>query len=292
MATKEEKFDQVSDEELFSGEPATETAEAEPEAEEAKSSEGRQRDDKGRFAKSEEEPTEEVEPDEEAEPEVEEEAEPVEEPKEEQPDHRVPLMELLNEREKRQNEQRQREALQQQLWQLQQQLQQKQEPEEPIDIFANPEAYQSTVEQRITNMRREMEGNFSLRLARATHKELFDEAWSEMVNRSQMGDDSMRQQVLNSSDPGETLVALYSQAKTYREVNGDPNAWLEAKKAEWLKDPEVQAAILAQARETATQSPSQKPNVKLPPSLNKATASGNALDKLDASDAGMWDQTR
>lgn len=290
MAAEEETFDQIpSGEELFEGEtveaPKEEpkAEEAQPETDEAK--EARERDEKGRFkAKQEAAEAEESE----AEPETVEQPAP-----EEKQDHRVPLMELLNEREKRQEEQRQREAVQQQLWQLQQQLQQKEQPKpEPIDPFQDPEGWAQSQSQTFEQKMRAMEGNFSLRLAKAVHKEAFDEAWGEMISRSQTGDDSMRQQVLNSSDPGETLVNLYRQAKTFKEVNGDPNAWLEAKKAEWLSDPQVQAQILAAAKDTATGTQSQKPNVKLPPSMNKAGSSGASRGSGDMSDAAMWEHTQ
>jgi len=283
MATDEEDFAEIPDgQELFDGD-APETPKEEPKAAEQKepveAKETRARNEKGRFVKAEEEAPE---------PEPEPEPEPQQEEKQ---DHRVPLMELLNEREKRQEEQRRREALEQRLNEYQRQLEAQQKPEEPIDIFANPEAYQQTIEQRIGNMQRQMEGNFSLRLARATHRDVFDEAWSEMVNRTQSGDDSMRQQVLQSSDPGETLVALYRQAKTFKEVEGDPNAWLEAKKQEWLNDPEVQAQLLQNARQTASTNPQARNNVKLPPSLNKATSSGNQHGRADMSDAALWEDT-
>jgi hypothetical protein len=292
--SKQESIDQDELDELFGeGAEAVETSKEEPKAEEAKpeteeAKEARERDEKGRFKAKEETP----EAEEEVKAETEEEQVVEEKPEEEKQDHRVPLMELLNEREKRQEEQRQREALQNQLWQLQQQLESKQQPEpEPIDPFQDPEGWQRAQTQTVEDRMRAMEGNFSLRLAKAVHKETFDEAWSEMMRQAQSGNHSMRQQVLNSSDPGETLVSLYKQHKTFTEVNGDPNAWLESKKQEWLKDPEVQAAILAQAKQTAVSTQPQKPNVKLPPSMNKAGGSGAERGHGDLSDGALWEET-
>ena len=68
-------------------------------------------------------------------------------------DHRVPLMELLNEREKRQNyerqieeERRQRQALERQIAEYQA----KQQPKQELpDIFENPKAFTETIEQRV-----------------------------------------------------------------------------------------------------------------------------------------------
>lgn len=295
--SKEETIDQDElVDELFGDGEAKETSKEEPKAEETQpeteeAKEARERDEKGRFKAKEETPETEEEPAAEAEPEAKQ--QPEEKPEEEKQDHRVPLMELLNEREKRQEEQRQRETLQNQLWQLQQQLQQQQQPTpDPIDPFQDPEGWQQAQAQTIEQKLRAVEGNFSLRLAKATHKELFDEAWSEMMQQVQSGNDSMRQQVLNSSDPGETLVSLYKQTKTFREVNGDPNAWLESKKQEWLQDPEVQKQILELTRQSAAgNAQSQKPNVKLPPSMNKAGSSGASRGSNDISDGALWEET-
>lgn len=295
MATEKVELDQISDEELFDAtEPEAAEPEAEPEAAEAK--ESSDRDEKGRFVKKAEE---EPEPEVSEEPEAE--AKPEEQPETEKQDlQQIPSWRLKEEadarrewQKKAEDEAQRRTQIEQQLWQIQQQLAQQQQPQpEPIDPIQDPEGWalsqQQTVDQRI----RALEGNFSLRLAKATHKELFDEAWQEMINRSQSGDDTMRQQVLNSTDPGETLVGLYKQAKTFREVNGDPNAWLEAKKQEWLADPQVQAQVLEAAKGTAAQNAStqSQPQVKLPQSLNKAGASGRP-SSAGMSDAELWEGT-
>lgn len=303
MATKEETFDQVPDgQELFEGtEP--EAPKEEPKAEEAKpeeaeATEDRTRDDKGRVVKAEaEEETVEAEAETEAEPEATEEQ--TEKPEDNQ--DRIPPWRLKEEADNRRHWQEKAEAeaqaraqVEQKLWAMQGQLQQHQAPQtqqEPVDLFQDPEGWAKSQEQTFDQRLRAVEGNFSLRLAKATHKDLFDDAWGEMLNRSQSGDDSMRQQVLNSADPGETLVGLYKQAKIYKEADGDLSAYLERQKQEWLKDPQIQAQVLEAAKQTATQSTQPKTQVKLPQSLNKAGSSGKPSNQGDASDAGLWEHT-
>jgi hypothetical protein len=244
------------------------------EAPEESKAEGRQRDQKGRFAAKEEAPP------------VEAAVEPVETPKQ---DHRIPLTELLNEREKRQSAERQREAYQQQLWQLQQQLQAQQKPEEPIDIFANPEAYTAKVEQTVEQRFKAIEGNFSLRLAHYKHGELFGEAWQEMTNRTQSGDDAMRQQVLASSDPGETLVQLYQREKLMKEVGPDPMAYVNQKLEAALEDEAfLQKAYEKFKAKAGGQSPQAKNKIELPPSLNKVASAGAVDGDTDMSGGSLY----
>lgn len=266
----------VSDQEIFN-EATTETKPEEAPKEERNTEEvkeDRLRDEQGRFTKQEEEtPVVEVK----AEPEL------------DKQDHRIPLTELLNEREKRQAAERKAEMIEQQtsqrIAQLQRQFQEAtKKPEEPIDIFAQPEAYQQSVEQRMSQKLREMEGNFSLRIAVFKHGDLFKEAWSEMVSRSNSGDDSLRQQVLSSADPGETLVTLYKREKVAKEVGDDPAVYRNKVREEALNDPEFLAKALEKARGVAGTQPTQ---IKLPPSLNKATASAST-DTDDMSDRSLY----
>lgn len=277
----EDKTDQISDSELFdqaiAKEPITEAA---PKEETTEAKAERDRDEKGRF-KAKDDGGETPPAAAEATPPV------VEQPKEEKPDHRIPLTELLNEREKRQNAEREREATRQQLWQLQQQLQQAQQPKpEPIDIFADPDAYKHHVEQSMEQRLRAMEGNFSLRLAAYKHGDTFHEAWGEMISRTQMGDDSLRQQVIASPDPGETLVQLYQREKVVKEVGTDPTAYRSKLLDDALKDPQFLARALEAAKGVASTQPTQK--IDLPPSLNKVAAAASAHDLDDASDRGMY----
>jgi hypothetical protein len=276
----QETIESISDADVFKDAIAPEpVAEAKPESEaKAEADEGkpeRERDEKGRFKPKDEGGDEnppavaalEVPAD--------------EQPKAEKPDHRIPLTELLNEREKRQNAERERQAYEQQLYQLQQQLQQYQQPKEPIDIFADPQAYTQSIEQTMSERMRAMEGNFSLRLAAYKHGDTFTEAFQDVMARPI--NDPMRQQVINSPDPGETLVQLYQRERTYKEVGTDPTAYKSKVLEEALKDPEFLARAMQSARQTASAQPNNK--IDLPPSLNKVAAAhyGGGDDDSDRS---------
>jgi hypothetical protein len=280
----EETIDQISDAEVFQASldaPKAETEAPEKEQAEEAQTEDRVRDEKGRFVAKEkdEEVGDEPAPVPEA---ALEEAPP--EPVKEKPDHRIPLTELLNEREKRQNAERQREAYEQELSQLRQQMQALQQPREPIDIFANPEAYTQSIEQQMGEKLRAMEANFSLRLAHNKHGEIFTEAFQEVMQRPLQ--DPMRQQVINSSDPGETLVSLYQREKVVKEVGPDPIAYKSKILEEALKDPQFLAKAMQTARQTAGAQPTNN-KIDLPPSLNKV-ASAHSGDDNDDSDGSVF----
>lgn len=259
----------------------TETREAPAQTEEAKS-ESRERDDKGRFVAKKDDGGDESPPAAEATveaPKVEEKPQ-----KEEKPDHRIPLVELLNEREKRQRAEQERAQYEQQLWQLQQQVQQLQQPKEPIDIFADPQAYQTHVEQTMGEKMRSLEANFSLRLAHYKHGDMFMEAFNEVMSRPL--NDPMRQQVINSSDPGETLVGLFQKDKLMKEVGPDPMAYVNKKLEEALENPEFLARALEKAKGVARTQPTQK--IELPPSLNKVASAGKADGDSDMSGGSLY----
>jgi hypothetical protein len=278
----EDNQETISDADVFKEATAPEpVAEAKPEPveTEAAADEGkpeRERDEKGRFKPKDEGGDE--NPPAVAALEV-----PAEQPKAEKPDHRIPLTELLNEREKRQNAERERQAYEQQLHQLQQQLQQYQQPKEPIDIFADPQAYTQSIEQQMTEKMRAMEANFSLRLAHYKHGDTFTEAYKEVMQRPLQ--DPMRQQVINSPDPGETLVQLYQRERTIKEVGTDPTAYKSKVLEEALKDPEFLARAMQSARQTASAQPNNK--IDLPPSLNKVAAAHSGSGE-DDSDRGVY----
>jgi hypothetical protein len=276
MDTEQEKT--ASDEEMYDA-----AITPEPAPVEAEEKEDRARDEKGRFAAKEEQ--------EEAPPVVE--AEPVE-PQAEKVDHRIPLTELLNEREKRQSEQRQREALQRELEQLRQQMQPQKQPEpaQVPDQFANPDAYNQYWEQRIATQQqtvdqrfREQEANFSLRLAHMQHGEKFEAAYQALLDQSANGDKTAAQQVANSPDPGRTLMNWYQREQVIAQVGTNPEEYVQKKLEEALSDPEFLAKALERARGVASTQPTQ---VKLPPSLNKAASAQRSDDTSDMSDRALY----
>ncbi len=257
-------------EEMYDAATAPEPVET-PEAKEE-----RVRDERGRFAAKEESPP------------VVEEQPVIEAPKEERADHRIPLTELLNEREKRQAEARRAQQLQHELEALRQQMQ---PPKQIPDQFQDPEAYNQHWEQRIAEQNmsveqrfRNQEANFSLRLAHMQHGETFEKAYAALLDAAEKGDRAAAQAVANSPDPGATLVNWYRREQTLQQVGPDPEAFVQKKLEEALNDPQFLAKAIEKARATASTQPSQ---VKLPPSLNKVAGSRADTDS-DMSDGAMY----
>jgi hypothetical protein len=271
MDTEQES---ITDDDLY--EAATETPAPEPEAKE-----GRERDELGRFASKQESQPEEAE----------EAVEAASEPTDQQPervDHRIPLTELLNEREKRQAEARRAQQLQQELETLRQQMQPPKQQEPIPDQFQSPEQYnawvmaqgqqvQQTMEQRLW----QQEANFSLRLAKAAYgPELFEAAY-----KATLANPNLARQVANSPDPGETMVALYKREQVLAQVGDNPETYVQKKLEEALNDPKFLAKAIERARSAASTQPAQ---VKLPPSLNKATSAARSDDTSDLSDRSLY----
>lgn len=274
------------DVDIYDAAVADETPKEEPKAEEAPQ-EGRQRDEKGRFVSA----NAETEQPDESQPGVPQESEPPQQV-EEKPDS-IPSWRLKEEADAKREAieraakyQSELDQLKQQMWQMQAASQQKPQ-DEPIDIFADPDAYQSRVNQTMEERFRAMEGNFSLRLASYKYGDTFQEAWQDMVNRTMNGDDQFRQQVLQSPDPGETLVQLYKREQVMSEVGQDPTAYRSKVLEDALKDPEFLAKAIEAARATAGAQPSST-KVELPPSLNKATAAQSAGRQEDMTDSGLY----
>jgi hypothetical protein len=280
----EEILDQISDADVFkeaiTDAPKAETEAPEKEQTEEAKTEDRVRDEKGRFVAKDkdEESGDESAPVPEAALE-----EAPQEPVKEKPDH-IPSWRLKEEADSRREAERRALAYEQQLAQLQQQMQAMQQPKEPIDIFANPEAYTQSIEQQMGEKLRAMEANFSLRLAHNKHGDVFTEAFNEVMQRPLQ--DPMRQQVINSPDPGETLVSLYQRERTYKEVGTDPIAYKAKVLEDALKDPQFLAKAMQSARQTAGASPTNN-KIDLPPSLNKV-ASAHSGDDSDDSDSSVF----
>lgn len=250
-------------------------AQAEPEAPAVAE---RSRDELGRFAKP--ETQEQPEP------------EPQPEPEEKRADHRVPLMELLNERERRQEEQRRAEALYRELEQLRQQLQPP-TPQTPPDQFQDPEAYNNFWEQRFQQQQamfqqsiRSIQAENSLARAHDKHGDVFMEAYKAIQDRAAQGDRLPAQQVVNSPNPGEAMVNWYKRESTLQTVGNDPEAFAAKLLQEALDNPEFLAKALEKARGVAGAQPTQQ--IKFPPSLNKATSAARSDDMTPMSDAQMY----
>jgi hypothetical protein len=197
-----------------------------------------------------------------------------------QQDHRVPLMELLNEREKRQQYERERDQFRQQFEALQRQVaaaqSQQQQPEAP-DVFENPQGFAGHLQQQLTQQLRNQEVNFSLRLAHREHKQEFEQAYEAAIRARQLGDPAVAT-IYNSSDPGEALMRWHRSNSLLEKTGGNLDAYLEAQLQAKLKDPAFLAKAIEAARGQAQQQPNsqQAPVVELPPSLTRTPGSSAA----------------
>lgn len=236
----------------------------------------RTRDERGRFAKAEQPVVETPEP-----------------AKQSEPEHRIPLAELLNEREKRQNEQRRAEQLMRELEHLRQQLQPPRQQQAVPDQFADPEGYNAYWEQRFQMQQqnfqsaiRAVQAENSLARAHQQYGKVFEEGYQAVLDRAQQGDRTVAQLIANAPNPGDAIVNWYKREQTLQKVGTDPDAYVQKVLEEALENPEFLAKALEKAKGVAAAQPSQQ--IKLPPSLNKATAAARSDDGATLSDAGIY----
>lgn len=165
-------------------------------------------------------------------------------------------------------------------------------PQAP-DPLLDPDGYKVAVKeeirQEILNERREE----SLQAAAEADPENFKAAYALAQQRV---DPALKARMQESRNPGKTLLTWYREQKIMQEVGNDPNAWLESKLAERLKDPAFLAKAVEAAQNSARQTPQQtngRSRVELPPSLSSASRSNAAArtDNTDVSDAELFRET-
>jgi hypothetical protein len=171
------------------------------------------------------------------------------------------------------------------------QAQAKAEPPQIPDIIADPQAYHQHITQQHQQSMRNLEANFSFRMAHREHGELFERAYVEMIGRAERGDPSVVQAVMGSPDPGTAMINWFQRESTLAQVGNDPNAWFDKQLEERLKDQKFAGSLLERMRGSAPAAgPNGAPNVQLPPSLNRIAASApNMPGSGDMSSAAMFD---
>jgi hypothetical protein len=195
------------------------------------------------------------------------------------PDVHVPSWRLAEEAQRRREAEQQLAEMRAEMRSIQQhQLMQQrampqQAPQEPVDPFADPQGFASSIQQGFEGKLKELQLQHSLQFARFAHKETFDQAYESFVDYAhKTRDQATYQRVMQSSDPGEALVQWFKEKQLHQELGGsDLNSFLAKRQEEWLKDPAVQAKVIEAFK--ATQGNSQPGNItNLPPSLSKATS--------------------
>lgn len=156
---------------------------------------------------------------------------------------------------------------------------------ERADPLLDPEGYAKQVREDIRNELLAERREESLQRAAEEHPDDFKAAYAAA---QQARDPALNARMQASRDPGKTLLAWHREQKTMQEVGNDPNAWLEKKLEERLKDPTFLAKAVELARGYAQpqQQTNGRPRVELPPTLSSAS---RAQAAAKASDEGKSD---
>ena len=191
-------------------------------------------------------------------------------------------------------------AYQQQLQDVQRQLAELNKPKAtPVDFFENPEgALQQRVEPIQQGFERQL-GELKLDMSRELAVIKYTEqAVSEMetavAQAMQRGDPEMANlaaQMRAAKFPALKAMEWHQQAKLRSEVGTDLNAYKTKLQEELLGNPEFLAKAVAKATGQAQQAAvGSRPNIQLPPSLNKASGSGHSdpAEEADMTDRGLF----
>jgi hypothetical protein len=200
-------------------------------------------------------------------------------------DHRVPLRELLDERERRQRVEAEANQIRQAWaqWQAQQAAAAAAQ-QAPQTIFDNPDDY---LNQRVMNPLRQEGQMYMLQVKDGMSREMANMQFGERTVNAALQDmtrvrhtpqgDFVFNQIMQSGHPYAALVKWHSTARAQQAIGPDPHAWLRKQQEQWVNDPKAQAAVLQRIQQQQ-RSAGRPPNVSLPPSLSSIPASSGRLD--------------
>lgn len=195
--------------------------------------------------------------------------------------------------------QQQYEALQRQNAEFQRKIEELSKPkQEPVNLFENPDAFVGTWEQKLAQQQESFQSELrkvrleqNLAFTAFQHKEEFPKAYEAFVTSVQGGDRALATRVFGSSDPGGAMVAWHRERQVISEIGTDPNAYVQRKLEEALKDPAFLAKAMDAFKSQATgqpiastpqqtAQPTSRPNLKtqLPPSLRSMPGAAAASD--------------
>lgn len=217
-------------------------------------------------------------------------------------DHRVPLRELLAERDARQR----LEAHAQELTRAVMELQQRTDPNrqqsqgQPETIFDNPDQY---LTDRVANPLRQEGQRYMMQVKDGLSREfannqftqpVVDQALAAMAEfRHTPQGNFVFQQIMQSGHPYGELVKWHRQASAYASIGADPRAWLTQQQQAWFNDPTVQQKMVEHLRARHGQGTqangSGAPNVQLPPSLSSVASTASRMPEGgDLSSQSLW----
>lgn len=168
-----------------------------------------------------------------------------------------------------------------------QEMERAQKPQEPAqapDMYQDPEGWQRyVIEQAEQRAQAQADALITrkfierdLMRAKEQHGEMFDKAYVALEAEIARGDQSTRLRVVNAVSPGDELIKWYKQNEFLREVK-DPEQWRK----------QQEEAIRAKVLEELGQGSGDRPKIKIPPSLSKATAASGGADGAPMSDADL-----
>jgi len=215
-------------------------------------------------------------------------------------DHRVPLRELLAERDARQRLEAHAAELTRAVMELQQRTdpnRRAQQPQEPETIFDNPDQYLNA---RVMNPLREEARQYVMQVKDGLSRAQANNEYTQPVVDAALGamaqfrhtpqGNFVFQQIMNSGHPYGELVKWYRQVSAYSSIGADPDAWLKQQQQKWLDDPNAQRAMMERIR-ARQQNGAQgnPPNVQLPPSLSSVASTASRTEAPgDLSSNSLW----
>lgn len=195
-------------------------------------------------------------------------------------EHRVPVKELQEERQKRQEAMRRADELAERLARLegafsatQPRAPQQPQPQAP-DFFEDPSGFVNHAVQPLAQQQQEMREQFSQMLAIRDHgQDKVQAAYAEMAQAIK-SDPQTRfdyQRIMASPHPYDELVKWHGRKQALNEIGEDPAAYRERLKQELLAELQASSPAPAAAASTA-------PNPASIPSLTRATGSAGAVE--------------
>jgi len=300
VITDQDLYDHAMSNEPAPSEPAEQPAQAESSPDETQQG----RDEKGRFAPKAQAQPEQPKP-------VQAAPQPQQQPKapqapqaQPQPraeDHRVPLRELLEVRDRAQKAEMEATQLRQAFEYLQRngfqgvgpQGQQPQaQPANPQQLFEQPDQY---LRSNVIDPLRDWGTREMMQIKDGLSRDYAVDKYGEpavkaayealaKIHNPRMGvvtpqGEFAFRQIMAAGNPYKELVEWHKKDRAIQAIGNDPDAWLRQKQQEWLDDERAQKAMVERLRQKQQSAPvAQTPKVNLPPSLSSVPASSSRLD--------------
>lgn len=205
--------------------------------------------------------------------------------------HRVPLSELLEQREKRQAAERRAEEVERRMSELQAQMRASQQPPRQIpDVLEDPSGFAGHVRTDVEGLVRNQIVNMTFEDVREQNPEAFDAAWRALQGRIQSGDSRTAAEIRNATNPGRALMKWHQREQTLQSIgDGGLDGYRQRALDEALKDPAFrQKAMEAWREEAQANTQPRSPNTPSLPSLNRTTGAAAGASRTAVSDAELF----